>query len=139
VPDRAVVDTSALLALANPQDQYHTAALATARRFLAAGGRWVGTPLVLGELHTHLLYRRGPAVARGVIAALLADPAYQWVDVSAALLRDAAARWLERFPDQRFSLTDAVSFEMMRRERLSLAFAYDRDFQIAGFRLLDRM
>ena len=96
----------------------------------------MGTPLVLAELHTHLLYRRGPAAARQVIAALLADPAYEWLDLESAVVRDAVARWLERYPDQRFSLTDAVSFELMRRERLRMAFAYDRDFVTAGFTLL---
>lgn len=136
MPGRAVVDTSALLALANPRDQYHAAAVATARRFLGGGGRWVGTPLVLGELHTHLLYRRGATPARTVVGALLHDPAYEWIDVGPVLLSDASARWLERFPDQRFSLTDAVSFEVMRRERIALAFAYDRDFRTAGFGLL---
>lgn len=133
---RAAVDTSALLALANPRDQYHARARATARRFLAAGGRWVGTPLVLAELHTHLLHRRGPQAGRAVIAALLADPAYVWLDVSADLVRDAAAQWLERYPDQRFSLTDAVTFSVMRRERIGVAFAYDQDFQTAGFEVL---
>ena len=133
---RAVVDTSALLALANPRDQYHDVARETAHRFLAGGGRWLGTPLVLGELHTHLLYRRGPAPARGVIGALLRDPAYAWLDVGPELVQEAVAHWLERYADQRFSLTDAVSFEVMRRERLKTAFAYDRDFETAGFELL---
>ncbi len=133
---RAVVDTSALLALANPRDQYHNAAREAARRFVGSGGRWLGTPLVLGELHTHLLHRRGPAPARGVIAALLSDPAYAWIDVGPELVHEAVAHWLERYADQRFSLTDAVSFEVMRRERLKTAFAYDRDFETAGFELL---
>jgi predicted nucleic acid-binding protein len=137
VAGRVVVDTSALLALANPRDQYHTRAVATARRFLGAGGRLVGTPLVLAELHTHLLHGRGAGPARTVLAALLGDLAYQWIDVTAALVRDATARWLERYGDQRFSLTDAVSFEVMRRERISAAFAYDRDFETAGFELLE--
>jgi len=81
VPSRALVDTSALLALASRRDQYHARAVALARRFLADGGRFVGTSLVLGELHGHLRYRRGPAEARDVVGALLADPAYEWVDV----------------------------------------------------------
>jgi predicted nucleic acid-binding protein len=133
---RVAVATSALLALANPRDQYHSQAVATARRFLEGGGRWIGTPLVLAELHTHLLHRRGSNAARTVLGALLTDSAYQWIEVGAGLIRDAAARWLERFPDQRFSLTDAVSFEVMRREKLTAAFAYDRDFETAGFELL---
>ena len=31
---------------------------------------------------------------------------------------------------------DAVSFEVMRRNRLTHAFAFDRHFEIAGFELL---
>ena len=134
--DRVLVDTSALLALASGRDQYHTRAVGLARRHLASGGRFVGTALILGELHGHLLYRRGPAEARGVIGALLDDPAYEWLDVPVGLLRDAVSAWLERFRDQRFSMTDAVSFEVMRRERLREAFAFDEDFETAGFGLL---
>jgi predicted nucleic acid-binding protein len=31
---------------------------------------------------------------------------------------------------------DAVSFEVMRRRRIEAAFAFDRHFETAGFRLL---
>ena len=133
---RVLVDTSALLALASRRDQYHGRAVGLARRFLSAGGRFVGTSLVLGELHGHLRYRRGPAEARAVAGALLDDPAYEWLDVPVALVRDALSAWLERFRDQRFSLTAAVSFEVMRRQRLKTAFAFDRDFETAGYSLL---
>jgi len=136
VPSRALVDTSALLALASRRDQYHARAVGIARRHVGAGGRFVGTSLVLGELHGHLLYRRGPAEARDVVSALLDDSAYEWVDVPVALVRDAVSAWLERFRDQRFSMTDAVSFEVMRRERLRTAFAFDEDFETAGYSLL---
>lgn len=130
---RALADTSALLALANPRDQYHARATDIARRFLAAGGRLVGTTLVLAELYNHLLYLTGPARARRVTAALLEDPAYEWLDAPVPLIRAAVSGWLERFADQRFSLTDAVSFEVMRRQRLAAAFAFDDDFRTAGF------
>lgn len=67
---------------------------------------------------------------------LLNDPVHEWMDVTAALERDALTNWLARFPDQRFSLVDAVSFEVMRREGLKHAFAFDRHFEVAGFDLL---
>ena len=135
--NRAAIDTGALLALANPRDQYHARAVTTARQFVALGGRWVGSVLVLAELHGHMLQRRGPDVARRILTTLRRDPAYDWRDVTVALIDTATQSWLERFGDQRFSLTDAVTFALMKQERIKTAFAFDQDFVTAGYRLLD--
>jgi predicted nucleic acid-binding protein len=133
---RAFVDTSALLALSHTRDQYHQQAIAIARHHQRAGGSYVGSTLVLSEFHTHLLYLRGPTAALAALTQLLDDPVHQWHSVAADLLSDAKTRWLARFADQRFSLVDAVSFEIMSRETLRLAFAFDRHFETAGFALL---
>jgi uncharacterized protein len=133
MPSRTLIDTSALLAVASPRDQHHDEAVAIGRRFLSRGGRWVGTTFVLAELHGHLLYRRGREVAREHLDGLLGDPAHEWVDVPVELVREASERWLGRFRDQSFSLTDAVSFEVMRRLRLTTAFAFDHHFELAGY------
>jgi len=135
--NRAAIDTGALLALASTRDQYHARALVIEERFRHRGGRWVGTTLVLSELHGHLLRRSDPATARRVVAALLDDPAYEWRDATADLIREAVRDWITRFADQRFSLTDALTFTIMRRERITRAFAFDRDFAAAGFELLE--
>jgi len=134
---RVLVDTSALLALANHRDQWHARAERTQRANAGTGIRYVSTMLVLAEFHAHLLRLRGGDDARRAVAALLDDPVYEWIDVDAAVVRDAIGRWLRRFTDQRFSLADAVSFEVMRRERLKHAFAFDRHFEAAGFTLLE--
>ena len=134
---RAAVDTGALLALASSRDQYHERAVDIEERFRRAGGRWVGTVLVLAELHGHLLRRVDPPTARRVVHALQSDPAFEWHDATADLVARALEAWIGRFADQRFSLTDAVTFELMRREKLSRAFAFDADFVTAGFRLME--
>jgi predicted nucleic acid-binding protein len=133
---RALIDTGALIALARANDQYHARAVGIARRFLSTGGRFLGTTLVLSELHSHMLFGRGPAAARTTVAKLLDDAAHQWTAVPADLVREAVGRWLDRYKDQPFSLTDAVSFEVMRRERVTHAFAFDRHFVTAGYELL---
>jgi predicted nucleic acid-binding protein len=133
---RAAVDTGALLALASSRDQYHDRAIAIEQRFRRAGGRWVGTVLVLAELHAHLLRRVDPVTARRVVQALRADPAFEWHDVTLEMVSRALDAWIGRFADQRFSLTDAVTFELMTREKLTRAFAFDADFVTAGFRLM---
>ena len=133
---RVFADTSALVALVHRRDQAHQRALSLGQRHVREGGSFVSTMFVLAELHRHVLHRRGPNEARFAVTGLLADRAYHWREVTEGLVRTAVVAWLERFDDQRFSLTDAVSFEVMRREGLTTAFAFDRDFVTAGFRLL---
>jgi len=95
----------------------------------------VSTLAVLAEFHTRILYLRGPASAREAVRQLLADPSHEWHGVTSDLVAHAVTGWLARFPDQSISLTDAISFETMRRDRVKQAFAFDRHFEIAGFTL----
>ena len=101
---RALVDTSALLALANGRDQWHARAVQAARE----------------------------AVGR-----LLADPVHEWLAVTPDVVHHANTGWLMKYPDQGFSLTDAINFETMRRARVTHAFAFDRHFEVAGFKLIN--
>lgn len=132
---RVAIDTGALLALASPRDQYHVRAVATSREFLARGGRWTGSVLVLAELHGHLLRWREPLVAHRIVDAVRRDTAYEWHAVDDALIDGATTNWLFRFPDQRFSLSDAVTCELMTRQKITSVFAFDQDFVTAGFEL----
>ena len=133
---RAFADTSGLLALAHRRDQYHGRAAVFARSFLRSGGRFVSTPLVAAEVHGLLLYRLGADPARAALEALLADSAFDWVPVDTVLIGTAVGGWLQKYRDQALTLCDAVSFEVMRRARLENAFAFDRHFEVAGFRLI---
>jgi hypothetical protein len=132
----AWIDTGALVALASPRDQYHARAVALAQSFRRAGGQWVSSVLVLAEFHWQMLRRGGAAVARSALIPVQADPAYRWLDVTSAIAARAVSEWLDRFHDQDFSLTDAVSFELMTREGLREAFAFDKHYLVAGFQLL---
>lgn len=132
---RVLIDTSALLALAHGRDQHHDRAVAFVRRHREAGGTFVGTSLILSEFYSHLLYLRGAAAARAALEQLLGDPIHDWWAVDVALIQGASQNWLARYSDQAFSLADAVSFEAMRRNRVTHAFAFDRHFAVAGFEL----
>ena len=133
---RVLADTGALLGLFEPRDQFHRRARRIAEPHLLGGGRFVGTTLILAELQNLLLARHGPERTARAMGTLLTDRSYQWLDGDLALVEESLHRWLERFTDQRFTLTDAVSFEVMRRERITHAFAFDQHFVTAGFELL---
>ena len=49
------------------------------------------------------------------------------------MVRAAVARWVVPFRDQRYSMCDAVSFEVMQREGIAEAISIDRQFRMAGF------
>jgi predicted nucleic acid-binding protein len=135
--ERALADTSALLALAVSRDQHHERALVILARFREKGGRFVSTPLVLTEFHNLMLSRQGAEAARRVLGALLGDEAYSWQDLPFETVRRAQVEWIERFSDQDISIADAVSFEVMRRESIERAFSFDQHFVTAGFSLLE--
>ncbi len=135
--ERALADTSALVALAISREEHHERALGILGRFRERGGRFVSTPMVLTEFHNLMMSRQGAKAAQRVLAALMTDEAYDWQDLSFASVLRAHVEWIERFSDQAFSITDAVCFELMRRNGITHAFSFDQHFVTAGFSLLD--
>jgi len=130
------VDTSAWIALGHRRDQANARALKVwpavhrGRRYL------VTTGLVAAETHALLRRRVGSDAAVAFLDALFARPHGEVVWPDAELARAAAERWVRGYPDQDFTLTDAVSFEVMRQAGITEAFTFDRDFERAGFKVL---
>ena len=93
----------------------------------------VTTSFILAECHGLLARRLG--VEAGVVFldafATARDRRIVWVDED--VTNAAVDRWLRRYRDRILSLTDAVSFEVMQREGLQDAFAFDEDFERVGF------
>ncbi|MBA3557733.1 MAG: hypothetical protein H0W30_03950 [Gemmatimonadaceae bacterium] len=62
--------------------------------------------------------------------------AHTVVPVDSELVDAAITRWIRGYAGQPFSLCDAISLEVMRRERIAKALTFDNHFTIAGFTTL---
>jgi predicted nucleic acid-binding protein len=96
---------------------------------------FVTSSLRVAEMHALIVRERGSKAGCDLLDAVYADPLYQVTRVDRDLETAAADLWLRKF-EQRFSLTDAVSFEIMRHESLSNALALDHHFEAAGYNLI---
>lgn len=125
------VDTSALFALASDRDQRHQEARNSFDRLLRARRRLLTHSYVLSEsmalLHQRLGLRSALALSDEVRKAFEVE----WVAES---LHNAAVDALGNAPGG-VSLVDQVSFLVMRERGIDEAFAFDRHFTTAGFRL----
>ncbi len=131
----AFLDTSGWFAAISPREARHKPALATYRRWIDAGARLLTTNLIVAEMHVLLCRARGTAEGLRFLDSLYQDPTHTVLFVDRDLERAAIDRWLRRFQDQRLSLTDAVSFEVMRQQEVRQALALDVNFALAGYEL----
>ena len=130
------VDTTAWVALGHRQDQSRSKALRVWPKIHRGRRHLFTTALVASETHALLLRRVGHDAALAFLDGLFSRQQGEVVWPDDDLTRDASARWLRAFPDKAFTLTDAVSFEVMRREGIREAFTFDKDFERAGFKIV---
>jgi predicted nucleic acid-binding protein len=127
---RVFVDTSALYALLADDDPQHERAVATWRSLLQ-GSDLVTHNYVHLEAAQLVRKRLGGSAVDVLLGVVLPSIQTAWVDEAlhaGALDAWSASGW-------RTSLVDQLSFAYMRRNGIDVAFAYDRDFESAGFRL----
>ncbi len=129
------VDTSGWFPLIVKHNVAHRAVAAALRRRVQGGTRIVTSNLVVAETHALLLRRVGRPTALA-FARTVVEPPNVVVWSTAALEAAAVADWLDRYDDQDFSFTDAVSFAIMAERRIGEALAVDHHFQVAGFTAL---
>jgi hypothetical protein len=128
------LDASGWFAALGPRDQHHAPAAAAYDAWLATREpRFVTTNLVVAEVHALLVRAGGAEAGVRFLDRLRDDLLHEVVWATQELQRTAIDRWLRPHRDVAFSLTDAVSFEVMRALGLRRAFTFDRHFDAAGF------
>ena len=127
-------DTSFFLALINPRDQYHGAAVELNSTLTVP---LVTTSWVLLEFANSISASRVRGRFEQVLVRLRSEPDAKIVAEEPELFDRGCQLYISR-PDKEWSLTDCISFVVMEREGLVDALTGDRHFEQAGFRALLR-
>ncbi len=130
-----LLDTSAVFAAARPRSDRHDEASAAYRSLLRGSERLVTTDLIVAELHALSAARVHPAFGLDLVDRLMSSTRIEVVVAGMGRLH-AAADLLGQRPGRAYSLTDAVSFVLMREIGMSRAFTLDADFAAEGFELV---
>jgi predicted nucleic acid-binding protein len=124
------VDTSALLALLDGDDEGHVRALAAWAALAEAEALLITTNFVILETIAVAQHRLGVDAVRAFTRDVMPLLDVVFIDEE---LQQAALAALLAAGRRRLSLVDCVSFEVMRRRQIGRAFAYDAHFTEQGF------
>lgn len=128
-----LADTSALFAFLVEEDVHHERALHGLRGLRERGVSLLTSSYVLLETYALLGRRVGLKGVAGFRRRLEPLLSVTWVD---ATLHERGLDLHLRRGRRQLSLVDAVSFELMRAERIREAFAFGVDFEREGFSLV---
>ena len=130
---RVYVDTSALYSILVRNDADHPAAINTLKLLRAERAELVTSNYVVHESLALLQRRWGIEAVRDWERDLESGLEIVWID---AEIHARAMTALLAAADRPISLTDWASFEVIRRERIERAFAFDEDFGGRGFEVI---
>src|SRR4030042_1047209 len=126
------VDTGGWIALADKDDSHHKEAASIYPSLLKNHRNLIISNLVIAETYIILVKELGHQIAIEFLEKLKASPrilkVYSNEDTEAE-----GESILAKYSDQDFSYTDAVSFVIMKRQKIKKAFSFDKHFLIAGF------
>lgn len=129
------VDTSGWFPLADAKDRAHARVARSLRDAVKNGRRIVTTNLVIAETHALIMRRIHRDAALAFLREVRREP-HVIIESTGSYELTAQREWLERYGDQDFSLTDAVSFSVMAERGIRDALAIDHHFAVAGFAML---
>ena len=131
---RVFIDSSVYLALLDQDDEHHREATQILNQLAEERYRQFTTNVLLIEAHALIL----SVLSRTQAAQFLKD----MQESNTVIVRvraadeDRAKQILFQYDDKDFSFADAISFAVMERLAIRLAFTFDRDFAQYGFTVL---
>ena len=130
---RVFIDTSAIVGYMVAEDSAHERAAKTWEKLLDDGTVLVTSNYIVIETVALLQKRFGLAIARLFIKNMLPEFELLWIDES--IHQSAVEAW-DDSASSKVSLVDYSSFVIMRHQRISHAFVFDKHFRQQGFNVL---
>jgi predicted nucleic acid-binding protein len=131
---RVFVDSSVYLALLDMDDEHHRHASQLLHQLARERYRQFTTNVLLIESHALILSVLGRAQAAQFLKDM--EESNTVVIRVRAADEERAKQILFQYDDKDFSFADAISFAVMERLHIRLAFTFDRDFAQYGFTVL---
>lgn len=116
-------------------DQYHNKALAFWPAAFEQFSQFVVTSFIVSETYTFLRQELSYKAAWGFLERTEQTPRLEIIRAD-AMIESFAKQILEKYQDQDFSYTDAVSFAVMKSANITEAFTFDHHFSIANFTIV---
>ena len=132
---RIFLDTSGLIALSDEKDRNHHIARSYLNEQVKKGARFVLGRNILVEYIDGVTKRIGKEKALEELDNILNSKLLVVESVSSADW-DKALEFFRKYHDQQIDLTDCLSFAIMERIKLDIAFTFDSDFSTHGFGIL---
>jgi len=130
--DDVFVDTSAWVALADKDDSHHKEAASSYPSIFKNHKNLITSNLVIAETYIVLLKGLRHEAAIEFLERIKASPRILKI-CSNENIETEAEGILVKYIDQDFSYADAVSFVIMKRQKIRKAFCFDKHFVTAGF------
>ncbi len=129
------IDTSYLIALEGLDDQNHYTALQHWQNLLKSLPPLITTSYIFDEVVTFFNSRGHHTKAVEVGSNLMQSASLEFIHVDEALFYEGW-QYFQKHVDKAYSLTDCISFVVMKQRRIKTALAFDRHFVQAGFEKL---
>lgn len=133
----AFLDTSYMIALMTPNDQFHRAAVNLSDRLKQDKTQLIVTHGVLLEIGNSLSRLRYRQMAIRILRSLTNDPTVEIVPITPSIYSRAFDLYQSRL-DKEWGLTDCSSFIVMQDRGINDVLTADVHFQQAGFNALLR-
>lgn len=132
--ERYFVDSSYWIALELADDQNHGPAQAKWNSLDLVLTDLVTTTYIFDETITFLNSRNAHTTAVELGDSILLSPRIELVHVDEDLFFEGWGLF-QKYHDKAYSLTDCISFVVMKQRKLTSALTFDMDFRQAGFRI----